>query len=420
MVWAAALSSAHRSFGIRIPAHDARETGPRPRVGIVIHDFALGGTERIAVRLANKWSELGVEVEVFCGARTGPLMDLLHPSVTVHSPAEPIRRERGSLRRLGQAARVHFGAFPVAAVYVPGNTHWPVVRPLATLPPECRPRIIAQISAALQKPQRGALRQRVFELRMRQKLRGVDQVVGMCWGAARQAMRMLGRNDITAIPLPALGDERGPLCSPVDPASPIVFAASRLVPGKGVEHLLRAFAAVRHPTARLVIAGSGPNETSVRTLITELGIGSRVELLGYVPDIRPFLDRASFLVMPSDHEGYGAVIVEALSAGRPVLATDCTPAVHELLDSPDAGTVVPIGDVPAMALAIEAMLARPAADPQKLADLVERFRIGPVARRYLSLVGIAPGFDGHPARLLTAANDTAALSPDCAKGVTAL
>ena len=36
--------------------------------------------------------------------------------------------------------------------------------------------------------------------------------------------------------------------------------------------------------------------------------------------------------------------MEALSAGRPVLATDSTPAVHELLDSPDAGTVVPIGD----------------------------------------------------------------------------
>ncbi|WP_162789255.1 MULTISPECIES: glycosyltransferase [Sphingomonas] len=404
----------HRSFELRLPIGRQAAIGPRPRMGVVIHDFALGGTERIAVRLANHWSLLGVEVELFCGARSGPLIDLLHPSVKLAGPELPIARGRGSLRRLALAARAHFAAHPVDAVYIPGNTHWPVAGPLASLPAAIRPRIIAQVSAALSKPQRGPLRQRLFEHRMRSRLRHVDQVVGMCWGAARQAGRMLGRTDVTAIPLPALGQRRERLRAPVAGDAPVIFAASRLVPGKGIETLVRAFAAARHPLARLVIAGSGPNEVAIRALVSELGLEARVQLLGYVPDIRPWLDRASFLAMPSEHEGYGAVIIEALAAGRPVLATDCSPAVHELLHDPQAGQVVPICDVGALARGIEQMLARPAVDPAALAALVERFRIGPVARRYLSLVGIAPGFDGQAARLLVSANDTAALAADCA------
>lgn len=390
-------------------------------MGLVLHDFALGGTERIAVRLANKWTELGVEVVLFCGTARGPLRDLLHPSVQVVAAAEPIGRGRGATSLLGKAARDFFFDQPVDAVFVPGNTHWPVVQPLSSLPAARRPRIIAQISAELAKPRRNRLQQRWFELRMRRRLHGADHLVGMCWDAARKAARMTGRGDIAVIPLPALDDRRElALHQAAAAAGPLVFAASRLFPGKGVEHLVRAFARVRHPTARLVIAGSGPSEPAVRKLVVELGLQARVELLGYVPDIRPWLDRASFFVMPSEHEGYGAVIVEALAAGRPVLATACSPAVDELLGDADAGLVVPVRDVGALTRGLEDMLARPAVDPRALASRVERFRIGPVARRYLGLVGIAPGLGGQAARLLVAANDVGGGAADCAIGQAAL
>lgn len=414
MFSAALRFSSRGKFDFRVRAANA--TVARPRMGLVLHDFALGGTERIAVRLANKWSDLGVDVVLFCGVASGPLRDLLHPSVQVAGPPEQIGRGRGATRQLGKAARDYFLDHPVDAIFVPGNTHWPVVKPLSKLPEARRPRIIAQISAELVKPRRNPLRQQLFGLRTRQRLHGADHIVSMCWDAARKAALMTRRTDIAVIPLPALGDRREPATTLIGEAHPVVFAASRLFPGKGIEHLVRAFAQVRHPTARLVIAGSGPNEQAVRRLVAELGLATRVGLLGYLPDVRPSLDRASFFVMPSEHEGYGAVIVEALAAGRPVLATACSPAVSELLDDPAAGLVVPVGDVQALARGIDEMLERAPADPGALAARVERFRIGPVARRYLSLVGITPGLNGQPARLLVAANDVGRPTADCAVG----
>ena len=115
-----------------------------------------------------------------------------------------------------------------------------------------------------------------------------------------------------------------------------------------------------------------------------LEIADRVEFIGYVTDIRPWLDAARLFVLASDFEGYPAVLVEALAAGRPVVATDCTPATR-LLDAPGAGTVVPLDDSEALARAISAMLAQSPPDPEALAALVAHHRIGAVATEYLDL-----------------------------------
>jgi glycosyltransferase involved in cell wall biosynthesis len=63
-------------------------------------------------------------------------------------------------------------------------------------------------------------------------------------------------------------------------------------------------------------------------------VADRVRLPGYVPDIRPWLAIARTFLLTSWYEGYAAVIVEALGAGRPVVSTDCTPAARELLGEP--------------------------------------------------------------------------------------
>ena len=107
-------------------------------------------------------------------------------------------------------------------------------------------------------------------------------------------------------------------------------------------------------------------------------------LPGYATDPRTWLDAARLAVLPSRFEGYPAVLIEAFAAGRPIVATDCTPATAELIDS-RSGRVVPVDDVPAMAAAIETMLALPPPDRAALAAKVSHHRIGPVAEAYLDL-----------------------------------
>ena len=359
-------------------------TSGRFRVGVVMHDFALGGTERIAARLATAWSGLGADVEIFCGNDAGPMRELLAGNVRVSAPSRPIHRGRRSVRRLGAAAFAHFDEHPVDAIFVPGNYHWRALPALAGLKP--RPRIIVQISSALEKQQRGRLRQIWFEARMRRLLADADEIVTLSDETSVIARRILGRSKVATLALPALPDvDAPPVASPDTP--PLVLGIGRLVPQKDFRTLVDAFAILAHPTARLAILGSGPQEAMIRARIRSHELEDRVTLVGYVPEIRPWLDRAHLFVLSSGHEGYGAVIIEALAAGRRVVATDCTPAATELLRDPSIGRVVPICDPAALASAMRAMLASPAPDPGAIAGHVKRFRIGPIARAYLDLMG---------------------------------
>jgi len=351
-----------------------------PSILIVLHDFALGGTERVAVRLAAAWAERGAAVTIFAGADTGPLRALAGDRVEIILAEPPIPRGRGSRTRLARAARALVAWRAFDGVFIPGNFHWPVAAALggSGIP------IVAQVSAALDKPQRGRLRQWAFEHRMRYLLRRVQAVVTLSDVARDQANRILREPIATTIALPALADDNPPPTPIPDTRPPVVLAAGRLVPEKGFARLIAAFAVLPDRSARLVIVGEGPEADVLRRQTDALGIADRVELAGYVADIRPWLDTARLFVLASDFEGYPAVLVEALAAGRPVIATDCTPATR-LLDSAGAGSVVPLGNIAALAEAIARMLDQSPPDPAQLAASVAHHRIGAVAAAYLDL-----------------------------------
>jgi glycosyltransferase involved in cell wall biosynthesis len=349
-------------------------------IGIVMHDFPLGGTERIALRLARAWIARGVAVTIFVGHDRGPSRALVPDGAHLVLASPAIPRGRGSRQRLGRTAADHFAMHPVDGLFVTGNFHWEVVPALAAIPE--RPAIVAQISSPLTLPQRGWLRQRLFERRMRGLLRHADALVAMSESYRIEADRMMGRPVARTIPLPALDDGIDPM-KPADGGT--ILAAGRLIRQKGFDLLIDAFDRLDDQTARLVIVGSGPEEQALRRQAATKRSASRITLAGYAPDIRPFLDAARSFVLPSRFEGYGAVIVEALGAGRPVIATDSTPAVRDVLTDPECGLVVPIEDVEALSIAMRTMLDRPAPDPARLADAVAGFRIGPCADAYLDL-----------------------------------
>jgi glycosyltransferase involved in cell wall biosynthesis len=353
------------------------------RLGIVLHDFALGGTERIAVRLAEAWARAGAEVEIFCGSEAGPIRSLVARSVRVVEADPPIPRRIGSRKRLGVAAASYFRDRRFDGIFIPGNFHWPLIAPLGKIVQNRRPRLVAQISSALRKAGRRGFRQHFFEARSRRRLAGADAIVALSEQAASQARAMFGK-PVHVIRLPVLPDE-SPTLVMVPGGDPLVVAAGRFVEQKDFTTLVEAFALVRHSNVSLAIVGDGPQRNRVTQRIRELGLGRRVTLPGYVDDIRPWLDRARVFALSSRHEGYGAVIVEALAAGRPVVATDCTPAATELLGDGEAGLAVPIADPAALAGALDAMLDRPPPDPIAIARRVEPWKIGPIAEQYLDL-----------------------------------
>jgi hypothetical protein len=106
----------------------------------------------------------------------------------------------------------------------------------------------------------------------------------------------------------------------------VIGNVGRLHRDKDQATLLRAFAKARPllgPNTLLVIAGKGPLEKQLRDQAQKLGIDDDVRFVGQVPDARRLFAAFDLFVLSSDHEPFGMVLLEAMAAGVPVMATNC-------------------------------------------------------------------------------------------------
>ncbi len=169
---------------------------------------------------------------------------------------------------------------------------------------------------------------------------------------------------------------------------PIIIGVGRLVPVKGFDVLIRAFAGLRQSRpARLMIIGEGPERTALERLAGELGVHGDVDLCGFQENPWAFMKRSSVFVLASRQEPFGNVLAEALALGVPVVATDCPHGPREILDGGRLGRLVPVGDEGALAEAIIETLDNPL-PPEVLAAGAARFGCEYAGRRYLDVMGL--------------------------------
>lgn len=161
------------------------------------------------------------------------------------------------------------------------------------------------------------------------------------------------------VPIGVDADAFAPTPPPAD--GPVLFVG-RLVEAKGVRELLEAFALVRRelPAVRLRLAGEGPEREWVERRKGEADLAGAVELLGAVAPaaMAGLLREASLVCAPSHGEPYGMAILEAMAAGRAVVATDA--GGPRFLVGPESGCLVPVGDAQALADALASLLRDPA------------------------------------------------------------
>jgi glycosyltransferase involved in cell wall biosynthesis len=165
------------------------------------------------------------------------------------------------------------------------------------------------------------------------------------------------------------------------------LAAGRLMWKKDYPTLLRAFASLKGST--LLIAGAGPQESELKRLAAQLGIGARVRFLGQVDDMPALMSAADALAMSSLVEGLPVALLEAAASGLPAVAADAG-GVREILGEGEAGLVVPPNDPPALAAAMERLAALPADARERMsraarAIAVDRFDLGVVISQWEAL-----------------------------------
>jgi glycosyltransferase involved in cell wall biosynthesis len=138
-----------------------------------------------------------------------------------------------------------------------------------------------------------------------------------------------------------------------DVAQPIILTIGRLVQQKGHCYLLQA--ATRVPNAVFVLVGDGPEQRTLEAQASTLGVRNRVVFLGYREDVPDLLACADLLVLPSLFEGLPLSVLEAMAAGRPVIASDVG-GTNEAIAQDQTGLLVPPANPWALAGAIRRVL----------------------------------------------------------------
>ncbi|MGV3711039.1 MAG: glycosyltransferase family 4 protein [Gemmatimonas sp.] len=189
--------------------------------------------------------------------------------------------------------------------------------------------------------------------------KGFQNAVREVWPSARDARMITIPNGIDPAELgynPSAGE------TALEP--PYVQSILQLVPYKGPDILLRAFAEVceSHDAVRLRLIGDGPNRQEYESLAEALGIAHRVDFLGlrdrkYVGEA---LRGCALFVLPSrsNSESFGIAVAEAMALDRPVIGSNVG-GLPELIEDGVTGLLVPQGDVRALAAAITRLLDDP-------------------------------------------------------------
>jgi glycosyltransferase involved in cell wall biosynthesis len=185
----------------------------------------------------------------------------------------------------------------------------------------------------------------------------------------------------------------------LSPGAPVLLSVGRLVSQKAHQDSIRAMPAIlrRHPTAVLLIAGSGPLEPKLRAEVDAHGLQSQVRLLGRRRDIPALSQLASLFLFPSRYEGLSVALVEALANGLPAALSDIPPN-REVADGLASVRFFPPGDVERLAAEVDTLLvggeAVRAAARAARSSVRTRFAPEPLAGRFAETLERAAHLNG--------------------------
>jgi glycosyltransferase involved in cell wall biosynthesis len=337
------------------------------RLAVFAPSMVEGGAERGALKLAEGLAKRGFDVDLVLASAKGPrlaeipaevrLVDLGARRVLSSLPAlvRYLRREKPqALASVLDHANVvalwarKLGRYPGRVVVIEQNTLSEAAKNGKSRRDRMMPRMVSRFYP------------------------WADYVVGVSEGVTEDLVELtsIRREQVRVIFNPIVTADIGEKAQAsiehpwFSDGSSVFVAAGRLRPQKDFPTLLRAFAQVRaRRPARLLVLGEGPERERLEALVRELGIAEDVSLHGLTTNPYAYMARACAFVLSSRWEGLPTVLIEAMSCGVPVIATDCPSGPREILADGRYGELVPVGDVERLAVAMEAALDGKLAPP---------------------------------------------------------
>jgi len=327
------------------------------KIALFIPSLDAGGAERVFVNIANDLSKKGFNVDLILTRKTGSYVELVGDNVNIID----LRRPSVMLSVIS-LARYLVQKRPTSIMS--GLNHSNVALILSTLISRYRGKVVISVHSTVS--QNLFLNAGVKNKVMARFYRNLSKfnvfVVTVSLAVAKDLASNtdLSESSIITIYNPLnlseiLERSKSPVEHPwfYQKNSKIIIFAGRLEKVKDLPTLIRAFKIVRESIgARLVILGSGSQEDNIKDLISELGLESHVLLTGYVDNPYKYIVKSDVFVLSSIVEGFGNVIVEALSLNVPVVSTDCNGGPREIIECAGAGRLVEPSNPQSLAQAI--------------------------------------------------------------------
>ena len=364
--------------------HD--ETFRARRLTLVIPSLTQGGAERVLTMMANHWARSGHAV----------VLITLDASQNDTCPLDP------EVSRVGLGL-LKSSAGPLQAVWNNGTR----LRSLRRAIRDSRPDIVISFIDRMNVLTLLATRGLGLDVIVSERVDPRRHEIGTMWNALRRSLYpraralvvqtervcraarpLVRRKPVYVIP--------NAIKVPKEPAATLpaeqqsgrrIVAMGRLVPQKGFDLLIQAFAqtAAEHPEWRLHILGNGPQQRELEQLAGAGDVSERVSFGGWVAETTDFLRQSDLFVLSSRYEGFPNALLEAMACGLPAVSFDCDSGPAEIIRDGIDGLLVEAENVEALAKAMKRLMSDDELRRRMRArapEVIERFGVDEFFRRW--------------------------------------
>jgi glycosyltransferase involved in cell wall biosynthesis len=318
-----------------------------PHVGIFVSTLNIGGAEKVAITLANEFTELGVNVDLIVMSSSGALREQISPKVRVIDLGT--NRGRRSLYALVAYIQNQQPEVVISLMTVPN-----LLLGLSKMFVRSKSPLLvgsehSTYSDIYEREKRNFLVFLAYSIAARIGYRLLDMNIAVSEGVKQ---RMIHRKLVSPRKVKVISNpiEMKKIEKPTGTTLGLrptiqLLAVGRLNFLKDYDTMLRAVDIIRKEhKVELNILGDGEERERLIALIEELDLQKNVNLIGNVLDTSKWYREADLLVLSSISEGFANVIVEALAHGVPVVSTDCLSGPREILNKSSYGSLVPVGN----------------------------------------------------------------------------
>lgn len=345
------------------------------RVSFFISDLGLGGIEANTIRLANEFLSSGYYVDIVVVNLTKKdYKDRVSSGVNITN-----FNKKSVFHTLPSLIKYIKKRRPSCVISAGEGVN--IISSISKLFVRKKTKIVLSIRTHLSSEYKytdNSLKKLVFPFVSRIFYRAADHIVAVSYGVKNNVVEHLGikgekieviYNPIVDNSINHLKKEQNNHPWLKNKACPVILGAGRLTKQKDFETLIKAFYLVRKKIdSKLIIIGEGEERENLKKLVTSLDLDEHVDLVGFVSNPYSYMRLSDVFVLTSKWEGFGNVIVEALSTGTNVVSTNCPSGPSEILGNGSFGRLAPVEDIESISNSIISTIEA----PKKKALLIER------------------------------------------------